>query len=245
MIDNLITKKIANLLKNRIHTLTAVCFVVKSSDSQISSTQKYILAKVLELFGKDIAENLIAMITFCDGEEPPVLEALTSNDCTFGQLKNLIKQPWYLEFNNSGIFSKKANKMFWELGMKSFEAFISKVNKLKGKSLIQTRKVIDERKSINDNLERLNTGLELGMSLMKNIKKQIHDIEINKDIINANKNYKSIIKFKNWRKIPKKGNNITFCNICRWNCHEPCFLDLDDSKKDCSSIENDFCTKCH
>ncbi len=89
MIDNLITKKIKNILKNRIHTLTAVCFVVKSSDSKISSTQKYILAKVLELFGKDIAENLIAMITFCDGEEPPVLEALTSNDCTFGQLKNL------------------------------------------------------------------------------------------------------------------------------------------------------------
>lgn len=142
-IDSIITKKIADLLKNKIHTITAVCFVVKSSDSKISTTQKYILAKVLELFGKNIAENLIAMITFCDGEEPPVLEALGSKDCSFGQMKNLIKEPWYLEFNNSGIFSKKANKMFWELGMKSFDLFLTKLNKLDGKSLIQTRNVID------------------------------------------------------------------------------------------------------
>lgn len=243
-IDNKITNKIADLLKTKIHSLTAVCFVVKSSDSKISPTQKYILAKVMELFGKDIAENLIAMITFCDGDEPPVLEALESKDCTFGQMKGLMKNPWYLEFNNSGIFNKKANKMFWELGMKSFEQFLSKIEKLEGKSLKQTRIVIDERKNIKENLERLNAGLELGISLMRNIKKQMFEIEKNKDIINANKNYRSIVKFKNWRKIPKKGINITFCDICNWNCHDPCFLDVGDSKKGCSSMENDFCTKC-
>lgn len=243
-IDNIITNKIAKLLKDKIHTLTAVCFIVKSSDSKISTTQKYILAKVMELFGKNIAENFIAMITFCDGDEPPVLEALESKDCAFGQMKNIMKDPWYLEFNNSGIFSKKANKMFWELGMKSFEQLLSKINKLNGKSLKQTRNVIEERKNIKDNLERLNSSLELGISLMRNIKIQMEEIEKNKDIINANKNYKLKIKFKNWRKIPKKGKNITFCDICRWNCHEPCFLDLNESKKECSSMEGNFCKIC-
>ena len=32
------------------------------------------------------------MITFCDGEELPVLEALNSKDCTFGEMKDSIKK---------------------------------------------------------------------------------------------------------------------------------------------------------
>ena len=63
------------------------------------------------------------MITFYEGEELPVLESLNSKDCTFGEMKDSIKKQWYLEFNNSGIFSRKANKMFLDLGINSIESF--------------------------------------------------------------------------------------------------------------------------
>jgi len=41
----------------------------------------------LKLFGKDIAENFVAMLTFCDGSNPPILNGLTALDSPFYEVK--------------------------------------------------------------------------------------------------------------------------------------------------------------
>jgi len=48
------------------------------------------------------------MITFCDGHEPPILQGLISVDSPFYDVKNQIRDPWFLRFNNSAIYEKQS-----------------------------------------------------------------------------------------------------------------------------------------
>ena len=40
------------------------------------ANQKYIITSILDLFGKDVQENFVAMLTFCDRKEPQIVQAL-------------------------------------------------------------------------------------------------------------------------------------------------------------------------
>lgn len=85
-------------------TITAVCFVVKGNETRLTVQQKYVFFCVLALFGKDIAENFVCMLTFCDNSDPPALTSLTSKESPFSDVKKQIKDPWYLKFNNSALY---------------------------------------------------------------------------------------------------------------------------------------------
>lgn len=93
----------------------------------------------MSLFGKDITDNFIPMLTFCDAKEPQILKSLIAPDSIFIPILKAIKvyDPWYLKFNNSAIFTSSIspfNKLFWDLGMSSFKVFMEKLNSLPQKS---------------------------------------------------------------------------------------------------------------
>jgi GTP-binding protein EngB required for normal cell division len=72
--DIIITEKISKFIKDKLTYITAICFVARSSSPRLTPTQKYIFHSILELFGENVASNIIAMLTFCDGENPQVLQ---------------------------------------------------------------------------------------------------------------------------------------------------------------------------
>lgn len=49
--------------------------------------------------------NFIAMLTFCDGEEPQVLDALKESGSVYNKIIPHVEEPWYYKFNNSAFFS--------------------------------------------------------------------------------------------------------------------------------------------
>ena len=61
----------------------AVCFVASAGFPRLTESQRYIFTEVLKLYGKDIAENIVCVITFCDGTIPSVLAALECSDSPF------------------------------------------------------------------------------------------------------------------------------------------------------------------
>ena len=61
--DKEITAQIKELFHDKISTLNAICFVTKSSNNRLTPTQKYILSSILDLFGQDVAEIFIFMLT--------------------------------------------------------------------------------------------------------------------------------------------------------------------------------------
>jgi len=70
------------------------------------------------------------LVTFTDGQTPPVLEGIKEANITH-QL-DAYGQPRHHRFNNSGFFTSNQmdgdadfGPMFWKLGLKNFESFFS------------------------------------------------------------------------------------------------------------------------
>jgi GTPase SAR1 family protein len=205
--DEKIIEMIRDLFKNWIDSVNGICFVASASSARLTSTQKYIFSSIISLFGNDIAENFIPMLTFCDGKEPQILASLLDNESTFKKsiydhIKN--NNPWYLQFNNSAIFESnrtgKFTELFWELGMDSFKLFFTKLNLLSTKSLNHSKSVLETRERMQNKILALRPLLDQGLYLIEAMKNKINFISINTDLINKTRNF----KYKNKKTRNKK-----------------------------------------
>ena len=147
--DMVIFNQLEKVFKEKINSLNAICFVLQSSNSRLTPFQLYIYTSILDLFGEDVKENIIAMITFCDGREPQVVTPLEHPNCIFSSIIPYLNKPWYYKFNNSAIFSKdrvnEFTEMFFNLSMKSMDEFTKTLLKFPRKNLAQTKQVLEER----------------------------------------------------------------------------------------------------
>ncbi|XP_039598653.1 verrucotoxin subunit beta-like [Polypterus senegalus] len=141
--------------------INAICFVVQNFQAEL--TQKYIFDSVLSIFGKDIANNVLVLITFADGRRPPVLDAITESNIPFH--KDDKGKPFFFRFNNSVLFANNDesnssddqmfDKIFWDMGAKSMEKLFMCLEKMDSKSLALTKEVIKERKRLETAVGRI------------------------------------------------------------------------------------------
>ena len=249
--DKEITAQIKILFKEKISTLNAVCFVTKSSNNRLTHSQRYILSSILDLFGEDVKEIFVFMLTFCDGGRPNIIEPLQEENCPFSKVISLLKnQTWYYKFNNSAIFEDNREdeftQMFWKLGMKNFNEFKKKLKTLPRKSLILSRKVLDERKFLEDKVTVLTKKLRDGLNKIEEIKGIIKMVCNLKGDLNDSKNFTKVIKVPAVRKIPKQPNYYaTTCIVCTKTCHSTCSIADDDRKKGCAAMNSiGYCEYC-
>ena len=249
--DKEIKAQIKELFEKRIQTLNAVCFVTKSSNNRLSHSQKYILSSILDLFGRDVKDIFIFMLTFCDGGKPNVVEALKDKDSPFSQIIDIYKDSsWYYKFNNSAIFEGTENdeitKTFWKLGIESFEKFKRKLISLPKKSLVLSKAVLQQRKYLEEKVDILSQKLKVGLNKMEEINGIIKIVLSLKGDIDDSKNFKQKIMQPVIKKIPKDPNYYaTTCLTCTKTCHKHCYIKDDDNKKNCSAMdEKGYCISC-
>ena len=249
--DKEIKLQIKELFEKKIKNLNAVCFVTKSSNNRLSHTQKYILSSILDLFGKDVKDIFIFMLTFCDGGKPNVVEALKDKDSPFSQIIDMNQDSsWYLKFNNSAIFEgteiDECTKSFWKIGMKSFSNFKKKLMSLPKKSLALSKTVLQQRKYLEEKVEILSKKLKVGLNKMEEINGIIKMVLNLKGDIDDSKNFTQKIMKPVTKKIPKDPNYYaTTCLICTKTCHSNCRIKDDDNKKNCSAMDNNgYCVSC-
>ena len=255
--DDKIIEMIRDLFKNWIDSVNGICFVVNATSARLTTTQKYIFSNIISLFGNDIAENFIPMITFSDGKKPLILASLLDNESIFKKsiydhIKN--NNPWYLRFNNSAIFesdrTEKQAELYWELGMDSFKLFFTKLNLLSTKSLNHSKSVLETREIMENKILALRPLLDQGLSIIEAMKNEINQIKINTDLINKTRNFK--IKTKR-PKITKEnlrpGIHTTTCLQCNFTCHNNCRIPDNKDKMRCSAmnhsgIKKGYCQVC-
>ena len=233
---------------NECDSINAICFVARSTETRLTTFQKNILSNIMSLFGNDVGENFIAMITFCDGDKPNIISYLEDKNSIFGQLIDKIQDPWYLTFNNSAIFGSiqtKYTKSFWELGMDSFKVFLRKLLMLDEKSLKLSKDVLDLRKQLQTTILGLRPQLDQSLQIMESIRKEINIIETNKDKINQYKNFNYKYKKTGMKKkdLPQ-GQHTSTCLVCNYKCHYPCYIPDNNNKSKCSAMKNGNCTVC-
>lgn len=247
--DRIITQKISKLFKEKLNYINAICFVARSSSPRLTPTQKYIFHSILELFGEDVMSNFIAMLTFCDAEEPQVLSALEEPGSVYDKIIPHVEKPYYYTFNNSAFFSVNFNDfttMFWNLGMRSFTRFIKRLEKLPKKTLNQTREVINERKKLESLIEILQNKLTDALNKVAECKEYYRIISDLKRDIKDSENFTKVIKVPSTEKIDlPQGRHTTTCLICNLTCHKNCYYANNEDKKHCCAMDgNGNCRRC-
>ena len=84
--DKIITSKIEKVIKEALNSFNAIGIVAQSSNDRLEKIQKYFFTSVLDLFGENIKENFIAILTFCNGEIPQVVALLEDPNCVFSSV---------------------------------------------------------------------------------------------------------------------------------------------------------------
>jgi hypothetical protein len=77
-------------------TINSVCIVCDSSLNRLTTSQKYVFNKVLEVFGNDIGRIITILFTFSNGYLPQALAAVNQDKTPFQD---------YFKFNNSALYA--------------------------------------------------------------------------------------------------------------------------------------------
>ncbi|KAH3773428.1 uncharacterized protein LOC127844798 [Dreissena polymorpha] len=223
--------------------IDAVCFLIKAPDARLTAIQSYIFQSIMSLFGKNIEDNICSLITFADGDDPPVYAALKESNLPFGER---------FTFNNSGLFVNNKNvspkslaPIFWHMGLQSFDNFFKHIDTLFRKSLQQTGDVLIERKRIEATLETLQPNLNAALNIVKELKDEIEILEKNKSIIAENTNFEyTVDETHQVKNALLPGEYVTCCTHCHYTCHRPCGIPNDADKHGCAAMSGGICTVC-
>ncbi|XP_073348081.1 uncharacterized protein [Pagrus major] len=261
--DRMITEQLRNVFSSMdgVSEIDAICFVAQASLARLTPTQKYVFDSVLSIFGKDVAENIRVLVTFADGQRPPVLEAIKASGVPCPKTQDGL--PLHFKFNNSALFADNRSsavgsmreededggfdQMFWNMGTKSMKKFFVALNVIKTKSLTMTKDVLRERQSLENSVENLQVKVKLGLAKLEQIKQTSEKLKEHEAEISRNENFEFYVTVKKpvQTDISRSGKYITNCQQCQQTCHYPCGIPNDADKRGCAAIGSDGkCTEC-
>ena len=225
-----------------IDHLDGIGFVAQSSQSRLTKTQEYIFDSILSIFGKDVSHNIFMMITFVDGQRPPVLEAIKKAE---------IPSTVSFKFNNSALYADNStdhessdfnfDEMFWKMGAGSFKKFFVEFPKYTSVSLRLTKEVLQEREQLQISLEGLNDQIQIGLNRIEEMRQEEIVLQQHEAKIKANKDFTYQVKLvkPSYISLEGTGQHTTTCVTCNMTCHKSCAIPLDCNKSCCWAM-NEF-----
>ncbi|CAL8316875.1 unnamed protein product [Gadus morhua 'NCC'] len=269
--DKAIREQIRSLFTSAkgVFEIDAICFVTQASQVRLTASQKYVFDSVLSIFGKDVVENICILVTFADGQQPPVLEAI--NAAKMPCPKTDKDLPVHHKFNNSALFAEnksfsdradqdsksskypeeknmdlnKFDAMFWAMGASSMETFFISLGHMTTKSLQLTKEVLNERKQLEAAVEGIQPQVRAGLAKLEQIRSTKQQIEKYNADIAFNENFQFEVEIIKPVQIPtNEGEFLTNCQECNITCHSPCYITDDEQKFECAAMKDEKCTVC-
>ncbi|XP_059361755.1 uncharacterized protein LOC132099713 [Carassius carassius] len=251
-----VAENLATLFQSNdgVREVDAVCFVIQASKNRLSDRQHYIFSSVLSLFGKDIVNNIVFLITHSDCLPPKnVIGAI--NKARIPCRRDKSGQPVHFLFNNRQADARQNERRYvraqrdaWEDSVEDMKNFFQSLHEKNRRSLALTSDVLTQRIQFEASICNLQLRIQ-EMELKKAEKLQIQEAMVqNKEKIdectNFTINFKKTVKLKvpiesaSW-----KNRKATTCTVCEENCHEfDCWWASDPSK--CEVMKKGYCTVC-
>nr|XP_684952.2 uncharacterized protein si:ch211-285c6.1 [Danio rerio] len=237
-----------------VREIDAVCFVIQASKNRLSDRQHYIISSILSLFGKDIVNNIVFLITHSDGLPPKnVLGAI--NKAKIPCRRDREGQPVHFIFNNNQADARQTKERYiraqrdaWEDSMNGIKRFLRSLDEKNRKSLELTSYVLIERIQFEAFICNLQLRIQ-EKELKKAEKLQIQEaMKQNKEKIEQCKNFSIKVRKTAKKKVPIehaswKNRKATTCTVCEENCHEFDCWWVSGPKK-CEVMKDDYCTVC-
>ncbi|XP_078029581.1 uncharacterized protein LOC117245762 isoform X1 [Epinephelus lanceolatus] len=264
--DREITEQLHNLFSAElgISEIDAVCIVAQAALTQLTPSQKFAFESVLSIFGKDIAENIQVLVTFADGQKPPVLEAISASGIPCPERKDGL--PIHFKFNNSALFTdskssaeggmseddengdESFDQMFWNMGTNSMRTFFVVLDVMDTKSLTMTKEVLRERQRLEKAVDNLQKQVKVGLAKLDEITEKAETLKKHEEEMCKYKNFESESSSLEAIQVDITGSGIYLntCKQCHFTCHSPCRRSNNaGDKRHCKAIGSDGrCTKC-
>ena len=228
-----------------IDHLDGIGFVTQASLARLTPTQEYIFDSILSIFGKDVVKNIFMLVTFADGQRPPVMDAIKK--------ANIPSQKYY-KFNNSALFADNTEEaeesfdaMFWKMVVRSFKNFFAEFEKSESVSLQLTQEVLKEREQLQNLIEGLNPQITMGLSKIEEMRQEENVLKQRETEIATNKSFTYTVEVTKpyEENLRGSGRHTTTCLRCNYTCHEDCAFADDRDKEGCCAIgSNGNCTVC-
>ncbi|XP_071164334.1 uncharacterized protein [Mytilus edulis] len=223
--------------------LDAICFVIQAPLVRLTPPQRYLFDAILSIFGQDVVNNIYVLITFADGKQPPVIDALQGAKVPFKH---------FYTFNNSALFSSRQisqesefASLYWKMGRESFSVFFEELRFTQTKSLQLTKQVLQLRQNIEATVQGLQPQIHEGLHKLNTIEQEKEILRRHEREIEANKNFMYEVDEIHMRKIDlSAGTYVTNCLTCNRTCHFPCRIPEDRNKMHCAAMNDGHCTVC-
>ena len=239
--DESIGTNLKEFFSNKVHPISemsSIGMVIQSSQSRLTAEQMYVFNSVLNIFGKDVTENICLFFTFADAQPPPALKTVEEENIPF-------PENGVFKFNNSAVFAEtnnESNAYYWKFGHDSLKKFFLHLQLVRPVSLTLTKQVLHERDTLQLLLQALQKWISEGFAKLENIEKITRVIMELKGTMKANKDY-AIETSVEQQETQNVNHNITNCVSCNFTCHDPCNI-AGDHKQQCSSMRDGKCVRC-
>ncbi|XP_068190773.1 uncharacterized protein [Antennarius striatus] len=243
---------------NGINEINAVGLVLKASDNRLTERLRYVFDSVVSLFGKNMEQNIVALITHSDGLVPR--DALTALvNAKIKCAKNEKKDPRHFLFNNRQMMERTEEELFvlkfaWDFSKDQMGKFTKFIENASPQKLNTTVAVLNERnrlKTLITNLEGRVTTIELQRREILQERKILENCEAT---MTSNKNYieevdevykeKQKIEGGSWGFLWLSYRGAMNCLVCEETCHHEGCIHARNPDDGCSVMKKGFCIVC-
>ncbi|XP_036972621.1 uncharacterized protein LOC119029682 [Acanthopagrus latus] len=240
-----------------VHEINAVGLVLKAAENRLDDRLMYIFDSVVSLFGKNMEQNIVALITHSSGTtHKNALKALEAANikCAKDEKNQLV----HFLFDNCQHEDRtedtdKLQQAFTETtgGLKKFTDFLEKTKPQKLKTTVE---VLNSRIRLTACIQNLTERIQLTELKQREIqqtqealKKHEEEMKNNeKFTIEVDEVYKekeTISAGRRWWALWLNYGGAVCCTVCEENCHHPgCTLAW--YPKHCEVMKDGRCTSC-
>eukprot|EP01083_Nonionella_stella_P268586 908074_1 len=158
--------------EEKIQEIDALCFVIPAHQAQLTTTQNYMFTQVLSNFGKDLADNILILMTLADDKKPPALAALKMSNVPFTS---------HFEFNHSAFDLPEDDeddmmgRIFWKMSISSFSKLFKAIDQLKTQSLGLTKQVMKRHVELEHSFQSVPSIVGNGSTIFEKIRQQMKE----------------------------------------------------------------------
>ncbi|XP_038160692.1 uncharacterized protein LOC119796268 [Cyprinodon tularosa] len=229
--DDSVSRRLLALFRSEdgVHEINAVGLVMKATDNRLSDRLMYVLNSVTSLFGKDLEENIVALITHSDGRKPKnALQALEA-----ANIKSSKDDFIYFLFDNCQHEDRTNDTEFlkysYQTLIKETKNVMIYLQKTKPQPLKTTVEVLKERIRLTACIQNLHQIIKLAELKQREIKQIEAEHIKHEEEMKENENFTIEVDEVYKEKEPIHGGmwllvfyeGAVTCSVCEENCHYP------------------------
>jgi GTP-binding protein EngB required for normal cell division len=244
--DKFVTKCFASAFKELTH-LNCVGIVVNSTQARLTQKAEMVIEKMLQLFHKEVSENIVPICTFADSGKPLCLAGLEKAKVHFKKYVKVQNSPFACktrETNGRLFGALEEQKLHWQLAETGVNQFLKAAKSLPLRPLIRSCKILERRQDLHEELYMLSGALQTATATIGSMVSQLDSLATFLGNVPAEKVKVEVPKTEKVD-ISGQGRHVTLCMICNFTCHDNCFFANDADKAKCCAMGTDgHCTVC-